>query len=100
MKLIKKFIKYFKTMWSNYKLNRLNKKLNKVAHKKTKERLQLRYDISMYIRKLRNMDKDDVSKYIPWNEETKAKVRYNVEKKFGEQMQKLNVKLNKKMQIV
>lgn len=100
MTLILNIIKFFKDFIQNYKVKRITKKLKRAATNKQKERLKLRYQITLHIRKLRNMDKDDVSKYIPWSEKTKELVRFNIDKKYGKEMNRLNVRLNRKMQVV
>lgn len=100
MKIIQAFIKFFKKLIENYKTKRLIKKLQPIANNKQKERTQLRFKVANYIRKFAKMDKDNQSLYIPLDWKTKQLIKYNVEKEFGQEMSKLNVKLNNKLQVV
>jgi hypothetical protein len=100
MKLINQFIKFFKNIYQNYKFKKLNKTLSVVAKKKTDERLLLRFEVSKYIRSFTKMDKDNKSKYIPLDFKTKELIKYNVNEKFGQDMSKLNVRLNNKLQVI
>ena len=100
MKLIKNIFRFFSNLIQNYRVKKITKKLKTAATSKHKERLKLKYEVMLYIRKFRNMDKDNVSKYIPWTEKTKELVRFNIDEKFGKEMNRLNVRLNKKMQVV
>ncbi|MGJ8760396.1 MAG: hypothetical protein ACSHXA_07600 [Polaribacter sp.] len=97
---IKQIILFFKNLYKNYKFNKLNKKLGAVAKKKVDERLQLRYEVTKYIRSFAKLDKDNKSKFIPLDFKTKELIRFNVEEKFGQDMSKLNVRLNKKLQVI
>lgn len=100
MKLIKQIILFFKNLVQNYQFKKINKKLSAVAKKKTNERLKLRYEIAKYIRTFAKMDKDNKSEYIPLDFKTKELIKYNVNEKFGQEMSKLNVKINNKLQVV
>lgn len=100
MKIINRIINFFKNLYKRYRFKKIEKKLTKVAKKKTNERLQLRFEIANYIRKFAKIDKDNKSKYIPLDFKTKQLIMFNVEKEFGQKMSKLNVKLNSKLQVV
>ncbi|WP_341221038.1 hypothetical protein [Polaribacter atrinae] len=97
---IKQVIQFFKNLYKNYKFKKLNKKLVVVAKKKVDERLQLRFEISKYIRSFAKLDKNNQSKYIPLDFKTKELIKFNVNEKFGQDMSKLNVRLNKKLQVI
>ncbi|WP_372744275.1 hypothetical protein [Lutibacter sp.] len=102
-KLIKTIQTFFISILSYNKYLKfyfINKKLKKAVTNKTKERLKLRYEITTLIKKYTKWDKDNVSKYIPLDEKTKAEIRFQVDLKFGKQMKALNVKLNSKLQVV
>ena len=99
-KRINQIISFFTNFYKNYKFRKLTIHLKKAAKKKGNERLALRYEISKYIRKFAKLDKNDRSKYIPLDKKTKELIRFNVDEKYGKEMFKLNVKLNKKLQII
>jgi len=99
-KIAKQIISFFTKWYKNYKYGKLVDKIEVVAKKKVDERLQLRYDVTKYIRKFAKLDKDNKSKYIPLDAKTKALIRFNVEEEFGQDMSRLNVRLNKKLQVV
>lgn len=100
MKLFKQIITFFKRILRRFTYYRLNKKLTKVAVKKKNERLKLRYEVAKYIQSFAKLDKDNKSKYIPLDKKTKELIKFNVSEKFGDNMAKLNVRLNNKLQVI
>ncbi len=100
MKLIKSFFLFLWNWRQHLKFYFINRKLKKAVVSKTKERLRLRYDITRLIMKYAKWDKDHRSKYIPLDEKTRIEIRFQVDLKFGEKMEELNVKLNHKLQVV
>lgn len=97
---IKQLILFIKNIFINYKFKKLNNKLEVVAKRKLDDRLLLRYEISKYIRSFAKLDKNNKSKFIPLDFKTKELIRFNVDEKFGQRMSKLNVRLNKKLQVI
>ena len=97
---IKSFFLFFWNWRKSLKFYFINKKLKTAVKNKTKERLVLRYKITRLILKYTKWDKDNISKYIPLDEKTKIEIRSQVDAKYGEEMKKLNVKLNSKLQVV
>jgi hypothetical protein len=100
MKKIKQFFQFIKYIYHNLKYRRLNKKLSKVAKSKKLDRLKLSYEVGKYIRKFAKVDKDNKSKYIPLDFATRELIKHNVNEKFGQKMFKLNVRLNRKLQVI
>jgi hypothetical protein len=100
MKSIKLFFLFLWEWRKHLKFYLINRKLKKAVISKTKERLQLRYDISRLIMKYAKWDKDHKSKYIPLDEKTRIEIRFQVDLKYGEKMKALNVKLNHQLQVI
>lgn len=100
MKYIKQILTFFANLHQRYKIYKLTKKVTKAATNQRKKRIALRYEIAKYIKKFAKLDKDNRSLYIPLDFKTKQLIKFNVEKEFGEEMTKFNVKLNNKLQVV
>jgi hypothetical protein len=100
MKYIKQILTFFANLYQSYKIYKLTKKVTKAATNQRKKRIALRYEIAKYIKKFAKLDKDNRSLYIPLDFKTKQLIKFNVEKEFGEEMTKFNVKLNNKLQVV
>lgn len=99
-KLFKQIILFFKDFKRKRELNRGIKIVEAAAEKKIDERLRLRYNITKFINSYAKFDKDNVSKYIPFDAKTKAEIIFQVDLKYGEQMKKLNVKLTNKLKVL
>lgn len=102
-KAIKKIKQFFLFIWNwreHYTMWRIMKRLDTACRKKESLQIKLKYEIIKMIRKYTKMDKDNISKYIPLDEKTKAEIRFQVDLKYGYEMKHLNVKLNKKLQLV
>lgn len=98
--LIKQFFKYVWTWISRRKARLLTKAVRKAVKSKSLKEKELKWEIVKMVRKYTKIDKDNVSKYIPLDEKTKAEVRFQVDLLYGEDMERLGVKLNDKLQLV
>lgn len=100
LKSIKSAIVYLWNFRKHLKWYFINRKLKRAIKDKNKRRLELKYEIVKMVRKYTKMDKDNVSKYIPLDEKTKAEIRFQVDLLYGNEMKYLNIKLNDKLQLV
>lgn len=101
---MRKLIQIIKAFFQKWKDKKIVEKgietLGTAVKNQQKERLKLRYDITQLIIKYAKLDKDNKSKYIPLDAKTKMEIRNQVELKYGEDMKRLNVKMNKNLQVV
>jgi len=94
--------KLFLKIWfwkKHYRLNRINKKLEIALKKEIRQRSKLKIDIITFVRKYLKLDAGQ-SIYIPIDYKSREEIRSIVEANYGENMRKLNIRLNSKLQIV
>lgn len=96
MASIKKLIKSFTQQGKReLKINSINEALAKELSAKNSQKLNLRRRIL----KDYNSRKPSISKFIPSKGKNTEKVRVEVERKYGDQMNKVGLKLNQNLQL-
>lgn len=95
---IVEFFKYLKHFRKNRKFEQINKKLTKKVDDIEVDKIILKGEIVQMVRKYLKLDAK--SDYIPKDYKNKAEIRGEVLSKFGDRMEKLNVKINSKLELV
>lgn len=96
--MVSAFFNYLKSFRKNRKFELINKKLTKKVDDIVVEKIILKGEIVQMVRKYLRIDAK--SEYIPKDFKNNTEIREQVLAKFGERMEKLNVKINAKLELV
>ncbi|WP_413998727.1 hypothetical protein ACMDB5_13200 [Flavobacterium sp. W1B] len=99
--LILKLVSFLNYLW-NFKTIRRFKKINSKLHKTIEDRevdrIILKGNIIKMVRKYLRVDAK--SEYIPKDHRNNTEIRERVLAEFGDQMQKLGIRINDKLELV
>lgn len=97
MQTVKNFLNRIWYWRKTRKFNQINKQLIKAVKNKAKKQRALKIEIMKDIREYLGIDKNDMSKFIPYDYKTRIRVKTAIAEKHGEQMTNLNVQLSDKL---
>lgn len=98
LKSIAFFINYLVNFRTITKFKKINTKLDKSLQDREVERIILKGQIIKMVRKYLNIGAK--SEYIPITNKNKTEIRERVLAEFGEQMNKLGIRINAKLELV
>lgn len=99
--LFKKIALLFHYLWNFLKIrkfNKINKKLDKAIQEKQVDQIILKGQIIKMVRKYLRVDAN--SKYIPKESRNNTEIRERILAEFGDQMSKLDIKINAKLELI
>lgn len=100
-KLIKNIIDFFlylKNFRTILRLKKINKKLHKTIEDREVDRIILKGQIIRSVRKFLNIDAKSI--YIPKDYKNKTEIKEKVLAEFGEDMNKLSIRINDNLELV